>query len=60
MVAMPEGGISVTSHKSLVTSHLRFLIPSYQSLVTSHLRLLIPSHLSLLSNLWCRLRREYI
>ena len=27
MVAMSEGGISVTSHKSLVTSHSRLLIP---------------------------------
>ncbi len=36
MAAMPEGGISVTSHKSLVTSH--------QSLVTSHSSFLIPHH----------------
>ena len=36
MVAMPEGGISVTSHS-------RFLIPSYQSLVTSHQSLETPN-----------------
>ena len=27
--AMPEGGISVTSHQSLVTSHSKLLIPSH-------------------------------
>ncbi len=31
MVAMPEGGIQVTSHQSLVTSRSRLLIPSYSS-----------------------------
>ena len=30
--AMSEGGIQVTSHQSLVTSHLAPLIPSYSSL----------------------------
>ena len=34
--AMPEGGIQVTSHQSLVTPNPQSLIPSYQSLVTSH------------------------
>ena len=37
-MARPEGGISVTSHQSLVTGHSRLRIPSYQSLV-----LLIPA-----------------
>ena len=37
-MARPEGGISVTSHQSPITSHSRLLIPSYQSLA-----LLIPA-----------------
>ena len=39
--AMPEGGIQVTSHQSLVTPNPQSLIPSYSSL---------------LSNLWWQLR----
>ena len=33
--AMPEGGIQVTSHQSLVTPNPQSLVPSHQSLVTS-------------------------
>ena len=33
--AMPEGGIQVTSHKSLVTPNPQSLIPSYSSLLSN-------------------------
>ena len=33
--AMPEGGIQVTSHQSLVTPNPQSLIPSYSSLLSN-------------------------
>lgn len=43
MVAMPAGGISVTSHKSQVTSHSRLLILSHSSLLSNFPYIKTPS-----------------